>query len=127
MYRRVRRGLWPRMEDQTIPETWALIPILAVGILGFVIALGYAIQAWNTWEAKRNRTKQARAHLAQNHLEIQTGLLAERVRQGYISERVRVLLRWIDHEEPLLKGEDAGLLLGVQEATLRELDQANGR
>lgn len=103
-----------------------LLPILMVGLLFVIVALGYLIQFISAWEGRRSRIKQAAAHLQYNHIEIQAGVLTERARQGYTSLRVRMLLNWMAHEGPLLKGEDAGLLLTAQEATLRELEHANG-
>ncbi len=104
------------------PESAALIPILIVALLGLTVGGGYAYHGWNLLQVRRARIKTRKAHLALNDQEIAHGLLMQRMRQGYNSEHVRYLLRWREHEEPEFKGEDAGHLLAVQEATLRALN-----
>ncbi len=54
--------------------------------------------------------------------EIDAALVLYRLRYGATTERIRGLLRWLEQETPRLIGEDEGLLLSAQEATLKELN-----
>lgn len=109
------------------PETAMLIPLLLLVLIGVVALLSQLIPFLQKHENRRGRLRQVRAHLDQNASEIDNALVLYRLRHGSTSERVKALLKWIDLESPRLEGEDAGLLLGAQEATLKELnDVQNG-
>ena len=107
--------------ETTTAEAWALIPILIVAMLGVVVGGAYAYRYLRIFRAYLARHKTLRLHLALNRAEIEYEVLLQKIRIGVTSERARALLNWIEHEEPLLKGEDAGLILPAQEALLQEL------
>lgn len=107
-------------------DSFWLLPILVVGLIGILLAGGYGYHWLKSLWAYLARRKTTKLHLEHNRREIETAVMAQKIRDGYTSERVRVLLRWLEYETPEFRGGDAGLLLGAQEATLRELDHANG-
>ena len=110
-------------------NTWALIPLLMVGLLFATVGGGYGYHALTRLQAHLARRKATKLHLALNVAEIEIALLAQRVRTGNNPEPVKALLYWLDLETPRLKGEDAGLLLSPQERVLAllEVPSANGK
>lgn len=102
-------------------NTWALIPLIMVALLFLVVGGGYGYHALQRLRVHLARRKALRLHLALNQAEIETEVMAQKIRIGVTPERPRALLRWIKYEEPRLKGEDRGLIFPAQEALLREL------
>ncbi len=104
------------------PETAMLIPIILVVFIGIIAGLSQLIPWLMTRYSRRGRLRQARAHLATNSAEIDNALVLYRLRYGATTEKIRGLLYWLDREAAHLTGEDSGLLLSAQEATLKELN-----
>ena len=102
-------------------NSWALIPLIMVGLLFLIVGGGYTYHWLVILRAYLARRRTLKLHLALNRAEIETGVMGQKMRTGVTSERARALLGWIEHEEPLLKGEDRGIILPAQEALLLEL------
>lgn len=102
-------------------NSWALIPLIMVGLLFLVVGGGYTFHWLVILRGYLIRRRTLKLHLALNRAEIEVEVMWQKIRVGVTSERARALQRWIEHEEPRLKGWDRGIILPAQEALLREL------
>ncbi len=103
-------------------NSWALIPLIMVGLLFLVVGGGYTFHWLVILQGYLIRRRTLKLHLALNRTEIEAKVLMQKIRTGgFTPERPRALLRWIEREEALLKGWDRGPILTAQEALLQEL------